>query len=596
MRIEQGFQQTPFPRWHPYDTDLVLPQILKRILPADAFQEVSADLERFGSLVNGPIRELNELCSDPKITQYDNWGRRTDKLHTSEGWRELKKVAIKEGLVAIFYERKFGEYSRVWGFAKSFIFQGDSNVVMCPLSMTDGAARVIELLGTADMKARVFPRLTSRDPSQAYISGQWMTERPGGSDVSQTETTATEATHPSGLRALGPVYNIDGFKWFSSATDADMAVALARTGDRSLGSRSLSLFLVPMRFPFAGVSLHPQLAHSNNGIEIHRLKNKLGTRLVPTAELSLNATTGFRIGDLNAGVKSITPVLNITRLHSAITSVGCLSRCLSIARAYASVRIVDHGKHLLRDVPVHTATLAKVSLLYRALAHLVFGVVHLLGRVETGVASPAEEARLRLLTAVAKGFAAHKACGGMEECMAALGGEGYMEENIISRLIRDCLVEKIWEGTINVLSLELIKGAHSNPLALKSLAEWSKAIIDSVPPQMERSLSEALSILRPSIQYLLSALKPPVSQLVPRPALILFGHVFAALYLLEHSVWSSVNDESEKEIDMECFRRWVVEEGLVEATEEVKRIVGSPEDGGRRTDVDSDIVYGKAKL
>lgn len=302
------------------------------------------------------------------------------------------------------------------------------------------------------MEEPVILKPPSRDPSLAYTSGQWMTEviqyfpvsscsmltlrqRPGGSDVSRTETIATEVNAMKTANPLGPVYTLDGFKWFSSATDADMALALARTGDAHDGSRSLSLFLVPMRYPFADISLPEHSSNTRNGIEVHRLKNKLGTRLLPTAELSLNTTTAFRIGKANAGVKSITSLLNITRLHSAVASVGCLSRCLSIARAYATVRVVDQGKKLLQNVPVHTATLAKVSLLYRALAHLVFGAVHLLGRVEVGVASPAEAARLRLLTAVVKGFAAHKACGGMEECMAALGGAGYMEENIIPRYI-----------------------------------------------------------------------------------------------------------------------------------------------------------------
>lgn len=133
-------------------------------------------------------------------------------------------------------------------------------------------------------------------------------------------------------------------------------------------------------------------------------------------------------------------------------------------------------------------------------------------------------------------------------------------------------------------------------LGINILFQWSTHIIDSVPQTLRRSLSDALGVLRLSVQYLISSLKPPVSELVPRPALILFGHTFAALYLLEHAIWSHINDEPENDIDAECFRRWVTEEGLVEATEEVKRIVGSPEDGGRRTSIDHDIVYGKAKL
>lgn len=137
------------------------------------------------------------------------------------------------------------------------------------------------------------------------------------------------------------------------------------------------------------------------------------------------------VGSLNNGVKAIAPVLNITRVHSAVHGVGNLARSLLIARSYAAVRRV--GSVLLMDMPLHTATLAKVSILYRALLHFTFGVAHLLGKSEAGTASNDENVRLRLLTPIVKGFAAHYAVSGMEECMVALGGQGYMEENEIGR-------------------------------------------------------------------------------------------------------------------------------------------------------------------
>jgi alkylation response protein AidB-like acyl-CoA dehydrogenase len=159
--------------------------------------------------------------------------------------------------------------------------------------------------------------------------------------------------------------------------------------------------------------------------------------MVPTAELSLEGTVGYLVGPLNQGVKSITPVLNITRLHSCIHSIGSLSRCLQIARSYSTVRSIPSASSgspsLLQDLPLHTSTLSKVSILYRALTHLTFGVIHLLGKSEAGVSKPDEEMRLRMLTSVAKGFVAQLAVGGMEECMVALGGQGYMEENDIGR-------------------------------------------------------------------------------------------------------------------------------------------------------------------
>jgi Acyl-CoA dehydrogenase, middle domain len=184
----------------------------------------------------------------------------------------------------------------------------------------------------------------------AFTSGQWITEvspcvvcpvpdlrlfsqRPGGSDVSLTETVAspTETTHP-----YGPQYELNGFKWFSSATDSDVAVALARTGPPTPGSRSLSLFLVPRRLPLLDPAPYRQSPNSN-GIYIHRLKNKIGIHALPTVRLSLESTEAYPIGQLNQGMKNIIPVLNITRIYSAIASVGGLRKCLLTIASYSHV-------------------------------------------------------------------------------------------------------------------------------------------------------------------------------------------------------------------------------------------------------------------
>ncbi|THU87021.1 acyl-CoA dehydrogenase NM domain-like protein, partial [Dendrothele bispora CBS 962.96] len=285
--------QEPFVEDNPYTSDPVLPSLLKRILPPQTLKEVEPDLVRFGQdVITKPLTEIRaagDTVAPPKLTQYDQWGKRIDHLQTSEGWKFLKATAQAEGIPGIFYERKYGEDSRPYGFAKALLMVGDSHEVFCPLSMTDGTARVIQLMGTPGMKKHIFSRLISRDPSHAFVSGQWMTERPGGSDVSRTETSAQ---YLSKSNRFGPFYYLDGFKWFSSATDSDIAVALARTGSPKDGSRSLSLFLVPLRLPFPRDPSDPVPSPTSNGILVHRLKNKIGTHALPTAELSLERTEG----------------------------------------------------------------------------------------------------------------------------------------------------------------------------------------------------------------------------------------------------------------------------------------------------------------
>lgn len=349
------------------------------------------------------------------------------------------------------------------------------------MSMTDGTARsnkrneshytdetdhefpVLELIGNSASKRDVLPRLI-----RLVIQNLWMqhslifkqprsilrlylrsmddrsmltsvifnltlltsVQRPGGSDVSQTETKATAT---GAISALGPEYKLNGFKWFSSATDSNVSLALARTGDPSLGSRSLSLFLVPLRVPLFPDAGEPAPNAVSNGILVHRLKNKIGTHSLPTAELSLNNTTAYLVGAPNQGVKNITPVLNITRVYSALSSVSYLRKCMAISIAYANVRTVSGGKQLLKDTPVHISQLASIQLTYRALTHLIFGTIHLLGKSECGSASNEEHGRLRLLTPIVKAFAAEKCCAAMEDAMTTLGGQGYMEENGIGR-------------------------------------------------------------------------------------------------------------------------------------------------------------------
>ncbi|KAI0259816.1 hypothetical protein BC834DRAFT_832928 [Gloeopeniophorella convolvens] len=589
MRIEEGFQQTPFSDEEPYGADPVLPDLLKRLLPNSIHCELDPEFRRFETVVVQTVRPISELVSPPTFTQYNQWGQRVDILHTSEGWRGLKAVCQEEGIVAIPYERKHGEYSRIHSFSKIFLMAGDSQVVDCPMSMTDGCARVIELFGTKEMKELVYPRLCSRDPTQAFTSGQWMTERPGGSDVSQTETKAAPSSQSSS-HSLGTTYKLDGFKWFSSATDSNVSVALARTGSLVQGSRGLSLFLVPLRLP-----LHGLASPTSNNIYVHRLKDKLGTKALPTAELSLQGTEAYLIGSLGAGVKHITPVLGITRVHSAVTSVGYLRRGLAIARSFATVRCVEGGKLRLSDAPLHVAELAKIALIYRALIHLTFGVVHLLGKSECGTATVEEELRLRLLTPVVKGFSAEKSGAALEECMASLGGQGYMEENVVARLIRDVLVERIWEGTTTVMALDVLRSVQIAGVS-SAYHDWARSLLSSVPRAFHENIKAPLAILEAALQTLQSAYKRPTALLVARPAFILLSYVTASLYLLEHAIWANENKSTQWRLDLEAFSRWVQESGFTTARDEVETGMQA---GAERAKLDKGLVYGgydRAKL
>lgn len=263
--------------------------------------------------------------------------------------------------------------------------------------MQDGAATLlahhISLSSSQDDSLRqtvlqkAYERLTARD-EDAWTSGQWMTERIGGSDVSGTETLATYEplptttfgqTQTNGL-PLGP-WVIDGFKWFSSATDSQMTIALAQT------SKGLSAFYIPMRRTTGDGRTEL------NGISISRMKSKMGTKALPTAELELKGARGFLLGAEGNGIREISTVLNITRIHTAATALGLFGRGLAIAKAFANVRdLAGKGKRTpLKDVPLHVHTLAGTILSYRANLLFAYFTIYLLGISNQDPGSPISE-------------------------------------------------------------------------------------------------------------------------------------------------------------------------------------------------------------
>jgi len=452
-----GFFQEPPVLPSKFDSDLVLQGILKRYLPEKHFASIKDELSSFGQAAVKELKELgdNAEANHPKLEQYDAWGHRIDRLITSEGWRKLQEVSAKEGLVSIAYERKLGEFSRIYQFAKLYLFAGTTAVYGCPLSMTDGATRLIELYGDAKLKSEVLPRLISRDPKVMWTSGQWMTERPGGSDVGNTETIAE----------MGPdgQWKISGFKWFSSATEADMTMLLARVIDKDgkyvEGSKGLSLFFARVRDDNGKL----------NGVRVQRLKNKFGTKALPTAELELDGMQAQMVGEQGRGVATIATILNITRIHQAVHSTAFMRTALQFAQDFALKRKA-FGKPLHQH-PLHIQTLAWMEVETRVATELTFHVVYLLGKSECGVASKVENSLLRLLTPLVKMFVAKQGTRVTSEAMEALGGQGYIEDSGLPRLYRDAQVGSIWEGTTNVLSLDVLRVLKSSPGSLQDFED-----------------------------------------------------------------------------------------------------------------------------
>lgn len=378
-------------------------------------------------------------------------------------------------MVALNYDTDHDEYTRLIQFIRCHLWGASCANTLCPAAMQDGAARLLQrhLAGTLSPTERLvfqdaYDRLTSRDPSHAWTSGQWMTERTGGSDVSQTETIATLTPVPLSPSSipLGP-WSISGFKWFSSATDSQMTILLARTSPTT----PVSAFFAPTRIPSptgTGTVL--------NGITIQRLKSKLGTHSLPTAELELRDTRAWLIGREGAGIPEISTILTITRVHTTVSSLSYLARGLAVARAFALVREVGVGggrRVPLSSHPLHMRTLANLTGDYHGMMLLTFFTVFLLGLderrpsapVAAGFPRPPPELvapLLRVLSSLHKSYVCELVVPAMFTTMQALGGVGYLvnsesEPINVARLFRDACVGAIWEGTTDVLAGDTVR-------------------------------------------------------------------------------------------------------------------------------------------
>lgn len=429
-----SFYQIPPDFGHPYKDDHVLKNYLKRILPDDVFKDVEQDLNRFGDKVKNEMEPLSQEAeaNAPVHIPYDPWGKRIDQIKVSRAWDRLHEIAAEEGIVSTGYERKHKEFSRVHQFAKLYLYHPSSAIYSCPLAMTDGAARVIELHGSEEMKKRAYKNLTSRDPKVFWTSGQWMTERTGGSDVSGTSTVA---------RKDGNIYRLSGVKWFTSATTSQMAMTLARVE----GEEKLSLFYVELRDSKGELQ----------NIQINRLKDKMGTKALPTAELTLSGTPAVLVGEAGKGVKTIATLFNITRLYNACCAVGYMRRGIALAHDYSKKRVA-FGKAII-DHGLHAETLSDLQVRFEASFLMTFHAGLLLGKEELKVADDIESGALRLLIPLVKLFSAKEGVSIATEVIEAFGGAGYVEDTGLPQILRNAQVLAIWEGTTNVLSLDALR-------------------------------------------------------------------------------------------------------------------------------------------
>ncbi|KAL9654414.1 hypothetical protein ABK040_010441 [Willaertia magna] len=532
-----------------FQEDITLNEILTKYFPSSNLstnfqQEILSDLTKFGQLVASP--KLLNLCKEadnqtPKLYNYNAWQKRIDEIEVSSAWKELHKISANEGLVAIGYDKdKFKSFARIYQFCKLYLFDPSSAVYTCPLAMTDGAARLFEVLLSdskykgivADKRRRELMKeiqnhLTSRKEDEFWTSGQWMTEKSGGSDVSGTSTVAIPTSNGNDEFD----FELFGFKWFTSATTSEITLTLAKIKDPKTNQvdSELSLFLIP----------NIERERLQNNIKVFKLKNKLGTKALPTAELELNKVKAVLLSPRKEGIKYISIMMNMTRLYNSICAVAKMRRMVAIIQDFSTKRKISRRNEFLSDNSLYLHVLSKLVVETSSCLIFVMDCIQKLGKEECNELSVNEQLVLRLMIPVVKLYTGKKSINLITEGIESIGGQGYMEDTGIPVLERDAQVLSIWEGTTNILSLDVLRVLAHPTSGKKVLLAWKELIqslkvVDKETENYKQLLVKAQDQI---IQYLM---ENGTNQLVlttfARELAFSIAHIQISYLLLEHYI------------------------------------------------------------
>jgi len=427
-----------------YRADPWLRPLLGLYLPADLLAHLEPHLDRMGQLAGGRLDELAGVAdrNPPVLHQRSRRGEEAQRIEYHPAYREMERIAFSEyGLAAMSHRGGVlgwpAPMPPAAKYALTYLFVQAEFGLCCPLSMTDALARTLRKFGDPALVARYLPALTATDLDALRQGAMFMTEQGAGSDIAATAVRADPL--PDGTWAL------TGDKWFCSNADAGMALVLARRAGGPPGLRGVSLFLLPRELPDG----------SANRYRIVRLKEKLGTRSMASGEIRLEGAVAFLVGDPEAGFKQMADMVNASRLSNGMRAAGLMRRAVTEAMFVAHNRIA-FGKRLIQ-MPLMRRQLLKLMLPMEQARSMMFQAAEALRRSDAG--EEGAYALLRILTPLLKFRACRDARKVTGDAMEVRGGCGYIEEWPDPRLLRDAHLGSIWEGTSNIVALDVLRAA-----------------------------------------------------------------------------------------------------------------------------------------
>jgi acyl-CoA dehydrogenase len=518
--------------WYALDPNLSL--LLDRYLPDHRDRKFAEEhVAEYGELVGGTLAARAEItdANGPVLHRYDRWGYDVGEVVHHPAWTANKADLVRTGFVGL-PAHAGRDVPAVVTAARAYLLSQCETAAYCALGMTGGAVDIVERHAPSSIRDLYVSRLNSLDPAQAWEGGMFLTERQGGSDVGANTTRAV----PDGDEWL-----LFGEKHFCSNVDADVFIVLARPEGASEGTRGLATFIVPSR----------QDDGSPNGFRIKRLKPKLGTVGVPTGEVTLEGARAWLAGgnsetsDQSAardgrGINRMMEMVNSSRFGVALMGLGIHRRSFLEAAIYAAHR-TQWGQRIDR-YPLVRETLVDLLVDLEAGMAITFECA---GAMRN--AADQDEARLvrRILIPLAKMRATRVALWAASSALEVFGGNGYMHDWPIARQLRDAQCHTIWEGTENILAIDVrrsIRGERAHlalgnriDRALESAA--GHPVLSGALDVVARTRRDAWAVID-----VLAGAPEDVALLKSRRLAELLADTSEAALLLEEAAWSLARD------------------------------------------------------
>lgn len=435
--------------------------------------------DRMGEVAGGRLNDLAMAADkqDPVLHPRDRFGRDQDWIEYSPAYREMERIAWGDFQMAAMAHRPGAlDWPEVTPspvkYAFQYMFSQAEFGILCPLSVSETSAYHFEWAGDPKLKEMFWERMTSLDFDDHMTGAQFMTEKAAGSDVGATTLTAVPD---------GDAWRLYGEKWFCSHADADVALLLARPEGAGKGTKGLGLFAMPRRLKDG----------SRNAYRIVRLKDKLGTKSMASGEIVFEGAVAYAIGDVNNGIRQMLRQVNLSRLSHGVRAAGMMRRCLNEAITVARYRS-QFGTAIVNR-PLMQGQLLDIIVPTEQALTCMFYATSAMRRADAGDAAGAKA--LRIATPLFKMMACRDNVPVATASMETRGGNGYIEEWVNPRLVRDAQIGLLWEGTTNMNALDVITravGKEGAEAAMRDdIAGWLDAA-DACPGQLKGRLAQTL--------------------------------------------------------------------------------------------------------